>query len=66
MGLILKVFALIMAAGAETTIFETKIPQAVSLSECVASHVGITEYDPGSRAAEAVKGFASELERGVM
>lgn len=55
-----------MAAGAETTIFETKIPQAVSLSECVASHVGITEYDPGSRAAEAVKGFASELERGVM
>lgn len=55
-----------MAAGAETKIFETKIPQAVSLSECVAAHVGITEYDPGSRAAGAVKDFAAELERGVM
>ena len=54
-----------MATGAETTIFETKIPQAVSLSECVASHVGITEYDPGSRAAESVKDFVAELERGV-
>lgn len=55
-----------MAAGAETKIFETRIPQAVSLSECVAAHIGITEYDPGSRAAEAVKAFASELERGVV
>lgn len=55
-----------MAIGSETTIFETKIPQAVSLSECVASHIGITEYDPGSRAAEAVEAFAAELERGVV
>ena len=54
-----------MATSAETTIFETKIPQAVSLSECVAAHVGITEYDPGSRAAESVKDFVAELERGV-
>lgn len=55
-----------MAAGAETIIFKTKIPQAVSLSECVASHIGITEYDPGSRAAESVKDFSAELERGVV
>lgn len=54
-----------MAAGAGTKIFETKIPQAVSLSECVAAHVGITEYDSGSRAAEAIRAFASELEREV-
>nr|WP_297935748.1 ParA family protein [uncultured Lachnoclostridium sp.] len=54
-----------MAVGAGTKIFDTKIPQAVSLSECVAAHIGITEYDPGSRAAEAVKGFVTELEREV-
>jgi chromosome partitioning protein len=54
-----------MSVGAGTKIFDTKIPQAVSLSECVAAHVGITEYDPGSRAAEAVKGFVAELEREV-
>ena len=55
-----------MADGAETTIFESKIPQAVSLSECVAAHIGITEYDPGSRAAGSVKDFVAELERGVV
>ena len=54
-----------MAIGAKTRIFNTKIPQAVSLSECVAAHIGITEYDPGSRAAEAVKEFVMELEREV-
>lgn len=54
-----------MAESADTTIFFTKIPQAVSLSECVAAHQGITEYDPGSRAAEAIEAFADELERRV-
>lgn len=54
-----------MAVGAGTKIFDTKIPQAVSLSECVATHIGITDYDPGSRASEAVKGFVEELEREV-
>ena len=52
-----------MAGDAETTLFDTKIPQAVSLSECVAAHQGITDYDPGSKAAEAVKDFVKELER---
>lgn len=55
-----------MAAGAGTRIFSTKIPQAISLSECVAAHIGITEYDSGSRAAEAIKAFANELEREVV
>lgn len=54
-----------MASSVGTKIFDTKLPQAVSLSECVASHMGITEYDPGSRAAEAVKDFVAELEREV-
>lgn len=54
-----------MAVGAGTKIFNTKIPQAVSLSECVAAHIGITEYDSGSRATKAVKDFVTELEREV-
>lgn len=54
-----------MATGVETTIFDTKIPQAVSLSECVAVHLGITEYDPGSKAAESIKCFARELEKRI-
>lgn len=54
-----------MASSVGTKIFDTKLPQAVSLSECVAAHMGITEYDPGSRAAESVKGFVEELEREV-
>lgn len=52
-----------MAGDAETTVFDIKIPQAVSLSECVAAHQGITDYDAGSKAAEAVKDFVKELER---
>lgn len=55
-----------MAKSSDTQIFKTKIPQAVSLSECVAAHIGITEYDPGSKAAEAVKDFVDELKRGVL
>ena len=54
-----------MAAEAETSVFDVKIPQAVSLSECVAAHLGITEYDPGSKAAEAIKDFSEELERRI-
>lgn len=54
-----------MASSVGTKIFDAKLPQAVSLSECVAAHMGITEYDPGSRAAEAVKDFVAELEREV-
>ena len=52
-----------MAAEADTSVFDVKIPQAVSLSECVAAHLGITEYDPGSKAAEAIRDFSEELER---
>jgi chromosome partitioning protein len=52
-----------MAGDVETTLFDAKIPQAVSLSECVAMHQGITDYDAGSKAAEAVKEFVKELER---
>lgn len=54
-----------MAAEAETAVFDVKIPQAVSLSECVATHLGITEYDPGNKAAEAIKDFSEELERRI-
>ena len=55
-----------MAIGANTTIFKTKIPQAVSLSECVAVHLGITEYDSNSKAAESVRSFTKELEKRIL
>ena len=51
-----------MAEIYNTTVFQTKIPQGVSLGECVASHMGVTEYDPSSKPAEAIKEFAAELE----
>lgn len=54
-----------MATEADTSVFDVKIPQAVSLSECVAAHLGITEYDPGSKAAEAIKDFSEEFERRI-
>lgn len=50
-----------MADDAGTVIFRSKIPQAISLSECVAAHVGITDYDSGSKAAEAIIAFSKEL-----
>ena len=50
-----------MADDAGTVIFRSKIPQAISLSECVAAHVGITDYDSGSKAAEAIIAFSREL-----
>lgn len=50
-----------MADDAGTVIFKSKIPQAISLSECVAAHVGITDYDSGSKAAEAIIAFSKEL-----
>lgn len=55
-----------MAQNAETKVFENKIPQAISLSECVAAHQGVTDYDPGSKAAESIKEFAKELEREIL
>lgn len=54
-----------MAQNAETKVFENKIPQAISLSECVAVHQGVTDYDSGSKAAEAIREFAKELEREI-
>lgn len=54
-----------MANDADTSIFENKIPQAISLSECVAAHVGITDYDSGSKAAESIIKFSNELKEKI-
>lgn len=55
----------IMASNADTILFDTKIPQAVALSECVAMHEGITSYDKSCKAAKAVMDFVDELKERV-
>mgnify|MGYP002583957859 CR=1 FL=1 len=57
--------AMDMAEGADTAIFNVKIPQAVSLGECVAYHKGITDFDSKSKAAEAIRNFVCELEERI-
>lgn len=52
-----------MAAAAGTTLFETKIRNAVVLSENVITHTGVTDYAPSSSAAEDFSALADEIER---
>ena len=49
----------------DTKIFNSTIRNAVVLSECVNSHVGVTEYAPGTPAAEDIIKFSREIERRV-
>ena len=46
-------------------VFETVIPQTIRLQDAAITHKPITEYDPGSEAAEAYRAVAGEvLKRG--
>lgn len=54
-----------MAAQLNTKVFETKIRNAVVLSENAHVHQGITDYDPASNAAEDVRNLVKEIERMV-
>jgi len=51
-----------MASVLNTKVFESKIRNAVSLSENVYYHIGITDYDENSAAAEDVRNFIKEIE----
>lgn len=48
-----------------TSVFDTKIRMAVVLSENVSAHVGITDYDPRSDAANDVRAVVKEIERRI-
>ena len=54
-----------MAAKLDTSIFETRIRNAVALGECVYSHVGITDYDEKSAAANDIMKLTKEIERKI-
>ena len=54
-----------IASQVDSKVFETKIRSSVSLGENVLAHVGITEYDPKSRAAADVRKLVEEIVEGV-
>ncbi len=51
-----------MADQLETTVFNTKIRNAVSLSECPSFHEGITDYASTSAAADDIRNLCKEIE----
>ena len=51
------------AENLDTIVFDTKIRQNVALSECVAAHMGITEYSPRSNGAKDICAFVDEFVR---
>lgn len=53
------------AKGLNSKVFSAKIRNLVALSENVHLHVGITEYDPTSTAADDYRNFVKELEKEV-
>lgn len=55
-----------MAAASGTRIFDTKIRSAIVLSENVIAHTGVTEYAKSSPAADDIRSFTDELERGAV
>lgn len=50
-----------MAQKLNTKVFKAKIRKAVTLSENVMTHVGITDYDPTSKAANDFRDFVQEI-----
>lgn len=52
-----------MADQLNTTVFSTKVRNAVALSECPTFHQGITDYAPNSAAAADIRNLCSEIER---
>lgn len=50
-----------MAKQLNTTIFNTKVRTNSALAECVAKHVGVTEYQPKSNGAADIIALTSEI-----
>lgn len=51
-----------MAEQLDTSVFSTKIRNAVALSECPSFHVGITEYASNSLVADDIRNLCNEIE----
>ncbi len=54
-----------VAAQLGTTVFETKIRDAVALSENIGLHMGVTEYNPKSAVAGDIVELCKEIERRI-
>lgn len=54
-----------MAEASSTTVFNTKIRNAVVLSENLCNNEGVTSYAPKSPAADDIREFVAELEKVV-
>lgn len=54
-----------MAALLNTKVLNTKIRNAVALGETVSSHIGVTEYDPKSKAAKDIIAVTKEIKQEV-
>ncbi len=54
-----------VAAQLNTTVFETKIRDAVALSENIGLHIGVTEYNPKAPVSDDIISLAKEVERRV-
>ena len=52
-----------MAENADSSLFDSKIRNAIVLSENISQKVGITDYAPKSDAAGDIRNFADEIER---
>lgn len=50
-----------MAVELQTKVFESKIRNAVAMSENVLQHIGITDYSPKSLVAEDIRSLADEI-----
>lgn len=52
-----------MSENVNSSLFDTKIRNAIALSENISENVGITEYSPKSDAAGDIRDLADEIER---
>lgn len=53
------------AKAMRTTVFHTKVRNAVSMAESVNYHIGITDYDQKSAVAEDIRQLIAELKERV-
>lgn len=51
-----------MAGALHSQVFQTKLRQAVTLSENVGKHMGVTSYAPKSKSADDIKNLCKEIE----
>lgn len=51
-----------MAGALNSKVFDTKIRQAVTLSENVGKHMGVTSYAPKSKSADDIRSLCKEIE----